>query len=360
MMTEFKDQVSSENKVLAQPLVSICVPTYNTEKTVVSTLHSILGQTYRNLEILVVDNASTDNTLALLQQFNDPRIVIHQNERNIGAEANFSKGIRLSTGEYIAIFHADDLYLPNIVEKQVRALQKNPSAGAVFTLARCINDRGEPIRKGRLPVKLRGKGIYHFSEIFIHMLEDGNFLMSPSCMVRGKLYKKLMPFDAVSFGVHADFDMWLRILEKSPIVILEEELMCYRISNERGSYPYRYSRTEQATFFKVMDYHLSFKSDILNIPNNTLGKYKFQKSLDRITRAVNCLVKDRPEEAKKLLKQSLSGAPFRAVVGGFRNPKLLAFWIFGIVLLGLVYLSLGRYQGEGLHWLLYRRGRKAI
>ncbi len=343
-----------------QPLVSICIPTYNAKNTVVATLQSILNQTYHNLEILVVDNASTDNTLSLLPQIHDPRLVIHRNERNIGAEANFSKCVQLATGEYIAIFHADDLYLPDMIEKQVQAFQGNPSVGAVFTLASYINDHGEVIGHSKLPSELTGKGIYCLPEIFLSILRNGNFLMCPSCMVRGTLYKELAPFDYDRFRTSADLDMWLRILEKYPIAILEEELMCYRISTAHGSYQFRYSRTEEADFFKVMDYHLSLSSDVFNIPVSSLGKYEFQRSLNRISRAVNYLVEAQPDEAKKLLKQSVLGASFMAVVSSARKPKLLAYWIFGIILLGLVYLSLGRYHGEGLHWLLYKRGSKVV
>jgi len=99
---------NSKQKLSNQPLVSICIPTYNAKKTVVQTVQSILNQTYKNLEIIIVDNASTDNTLDLLQKFKDPRIKIYKNIKNIGAEKNFSRCIELAKGKYIAIFHADD------------------------------------------------------------------------------------------------------------------------------------------------------------------------------------------------------------------------------------------------------------
>ena len=92
-----------------QPSVNMCVPTYDARKTVMSTLQSILNQAYHNLEILVVDNASTDNTVSLLEQVNDPRLVIHRNDRNIGAGANFSWCIGPASGEHVAISHAGDL-----------------------------------------------------------------------------------------------------------------------------------------------------------------------------------------------------------------------------------------------------------
>jgi glycosyltransferase involved in cell wall biosynthesis len=340
-----------------KPLVSVCIPTYNAEKTVVSTLQSILNQTYQNSEIIIVDNASTDNTLALLQQFKDPRIKIYTNSKNIGGEKNWSRCIGLTSGEYIAIFHADDLYNPNMVEKQVQAFQDNPSIGAVFTMANHINDRGEVIGKHKLPVELKGKKFYHFAEIFISILRAGNFLMCPSAMVRSKIYKELAPFNDERFGTSADLDMWLRILERHPIAILDEKLMCYRISNAQGSYRFEYLRTEQADFFKVMDFYLSVKSGDIDIPNSALNKYELLRSDDNITRAANQLIKGQSEDARNLLKKSFSVKVFKAAINRIEKLK---FMVFGTMLLIFVYFGLGRYLGKGLHWLLYTRKRRFV
>jgi glycosyltransferase involved in cell wall biosynthesis len=353
-----------------QPLVSICIPTYNAEKTVVSTFQSILNQTYQNLEIIVVNNASTDNTLALLQQFKDPRIKIYTNEENIGGERNWSRCIGLASGEYIAIFHSDDLYMPEMVEKQVQTFHDNPSVGAVFTMANHINERGEIIGESiLLPAELKGKGIYYFSEIFIAILGNLNFLMCPSAMVRNEIYKELAPFNIERFGTSADLDMWLMILKRHPIAILDEKLMCYRISNKVivkigeeyfGLKPtptsnwYMHLHTEQANFFKVMDFYLSVKPlGDLDIPQSALNKYELLRSRDNITRGVNHLIKGQSQDAKKLLRKSFSSEVFRAMLGYMGKPRFLAYWILGAMLLVLVYFGLGRYLGKRLYRLRY-------
>jgi glycosyltransferase involved in cell wall biosynthesis len=341
-----------------QPLVSICLPTYNAERTAMGALQSILNQTYRNLEILVVDNASTDNTVSLLRQIADPRLVIQKNERNIGAEANFSKCIQLATGEYIAIFHADDLYLPNMVEDQVLAFHDNPSVGAVFTLANFVNDRDEIIGESKLPAKLRDERVFRYPEIFLSILENGNFLTTPSCMARGKLYRALAPFDEDRFGTSADLDMWLRILEKGPIAVLDERLTSYRVSTTRGSYQWRFFRTEEADFFKVMDYHLSVKSGVMDIPRSVLNKYEFQRSLDKIGRAINHLNKGESREARRLLKESLSTRAFQGAARSIGRPRTVAFWLCGILLLGSGCLR--PYLAKSLRWLMRRVNRRVI
>jgi glycosyltransferase involved in cell wall biosynthesis len=343
-----------------QPLVSICVPTYNAERTVVQTIESILNQTYSNIEVLVVDNASTENTVSLLQGINDSRLRIQCNDINIGAGKNFSKCVQLANGDYTAIFHADDVYMPDIVQKQVIAFRENPTIGAVFTMAKRINSRNEVIGQVKLPSELKGKRIYYFSEVFLSLLGNWNFLVCPSAMVRSKLYKELLPFDEERFGASLDLDMWLRILERYPIAILEDKLMHYRVSRVHWSYKYNYLRTEEEDFFKVMDYHLSVKSSVLNIPYSALDQYEFQRNLDRITRAVNYLLKAQPEEAKRLLKQSLSVTIFTSGVRSVRKPKHLAYWIFGVMLLVSTYLGLGRYLAESLRWLLDKRERRVV
>lgn len=341
-----------------QPLVSICIPTYNAGKTVMSTLQSILNQTYHNLEILVVDNASTDNTVGLLEQVNDPRLVIHRNEKNIGGEPNWSNCIQLATGEYIAVFHADDLYLPNMVEKQVRVLLDNPSVGAAFTMASLINDRDEIIGQSKLPAKLRRKRVFHYPEIFFSILEKGNFLVCPSSMVRGKLYKELAPFDIQRFGTSADLDMWLRILEKGPIAVLDEKLMSYRVSATHGSYQWPFVRTEEADFFRVMDYYLSVRSGIMDIPRGVLDTYEFQRSLDKIVRAINHLNKGESAEARRLLRESVSGRAFRGAMRNIGRPRTVAFWLCGVLLLSPS--PLGRYLAKSLRWSMRRLDRRVI
>lgn len=342
-------------RLFEQPLVSICVPTYNAEKTILSTIQSILNQTYRNLEIIIIDNASTDNTWTLLSKLNDPRMKIHKNAENVGWSKNFDRCVEVASGKYVAIFHADDLYMPDMVQRQVQAFQENPTVGAVFTMAKRINSRNEVIGETNLPSELKRKKVYRFDEIFISILKNLNFLVCPSCMVRGELYKELLPFDGERFASSLDLDMWLRILERHPVAILEDKLIHYRISDTQGSYQYNHLRTEQADFFKVMDYYLSAKSDIFHIPQSALNGYEFLKSIDYVRCAVNYVIMSQPQDAKKLLKRAFSVNAFFGAMGNIKKPKFIGYWFIGMPILGLVYLGLGRYLGRSLRWLLYEQ-----
>ena len=101
------------------PLVCICVPTYNSAASIRETLESILAQTYLNLTIHVSDNASTDGTLKIVESISDRRISLHRHDVNVGGEGNFNRCIHFAAGKYTAIFHADDIYEPDMVAAQV-------------------------------------------------------------------------------------------------------------------------------------------------------------------------------------------------------------------------------------------------
>lgn len=339
--------INSNNK---QPLVSICIPTYNVEKTIAETLTSIINQTYKNLEIIISENASTDNTLTILNEFNDPRIKIHITSKTILAEKNFGRCIELANGDYIAIFHADDLYNPYMVEKQVQAFHDDPSIGAVFTMADYIDIHGEIIGEHKLPFELKGNNVYSFLEILTSILRNGNFLMCPSAMVRSKIYKQLSIFDVERFGTSSDLDMWLRILKKHPIAILDEKLMRYRISNMQGGAIYNYLRLDEADFFKVIDFHLLAETCTnLKTLSSSLNTYEFQRFDDNIQRAVNYILKGQSQNAKKLLKESFSTNVFLVAMSHFKKPKLLAVLIFGLMLLSSTYFGLEWYLSKFYH-----------
>lgn len=119
-----------------QPLVSIICPFLNAEKYIEETIQSVLGQTYDSWELLLVDDGSTDASSWIAQQYakNDPRVryVEHPEHQNLGKSISRNVGIRGSKGDYIALLDADDLYLPQKLERQVAILESQTSAGLVY------------------------------------------------------------------------------------------------------------------------------------------------------------------------------------------------------------------------------------
>lgn len=132
--------------------VSIVIPAYKAEKYIAATVHSVLKQTYKNFEVLIIDDGSPDRSVEICQQFTDPRIkIIRQKNRGVAAARN--TGIHQSQGEYIAFLDADDLWLPEKLEKHVEHLENAPDVGVSFSRSAFIDSVGKPL------------GIYQLSKL---------------------------------------------------------------------------------------------------------------------------------------------------------------------------------------------------
>jgi len=275
----------------ADPLVSICIPVYNSDKTIARTLESVVGQTYKNIEIIVIDNLSTDTTLERVREFGDSRIRIVENPVHFCcAEYNWNTCFMHTRGEFIALFHADDIYSLNIVTRQVDTFRKFPAIGGVFTGGDVIDEHDRIIGTFRLPPKISGDTPYTYQELLPVVLEYGDFFLSPSAMIKGEVYKKLAPFRYDLFGSASDLDMWLRIARTGPVIIIDEKLLKYRISKTQGSFMLK-SRTEEADGFRVLDYHTAENGTKCNRSSNTLGRYELRRMEDQIFCSLNYLKK---------------------------------------------------------------------
>lgn len=285
------------------PLVCICVPTYNAARTVRETLESILVQTYPNLVVHVSDNASTDDTVEIIQSIADSRITLHRHDKNVSGEGNFNRCIQFAEGKYTAIFHADDIYEPDIVAKQVTFLEENSDVGAVFTVAATIDEQGRPTGFiGNPPSGIRsGVARFNFLELLQAMLLHHNFLVCPSVMVRTEIYKnEIKEWGSSLFMSASDVDTWLRLASKRLVAVLSEPLMRYRISRAQFSDGIR-NRIERADFFLVMDNYLA-RPEVRNcITKDDLRHYGWLERHERVSRAFNLFVLGRFAEAKALL-----------------------------------------------------------
>jgi len=135
--------------------VSVVIPTYKAEKYIAKTIQSVLAQSYQDFEILIVDDGSPDQSVKICQQFIDPRIrIIHQSNRGLPGARN--TGIRHAQGDYIALLDADDLWLPEKLEKHVEHLENSPSVGISFSCSAFITEEGNLTGLTQKPKKLKG------------------------------------------------------------------------------------------------------------------------------------------------------------------------------------------------------------
>ncbi len=251
----------------AGPLVTIGVPTYNSARYLRESLDSILAQTYPNWEIIVSDNASQDGTVAILREYAERhRIRLLLNKGNVGAGGNFNRLINEAHGEYVAIYHSDDLYLPTIVEESVRVMEENPEVGLVSTLAHAIDGDGRRL----FTYELTGmpqrdpRGVYGLDEALMGVLagrKNRLFFVTPSVMVRTSVYRELGGFDQPAFSSSCDTEMWLRIAAKYRVAILGEVLMSYRIHANQGSEMEVRKNFLLPDICKVINYYLPLVAD---------------------------------------------------------------------------------------------------
>ena len=306
--------------------------------TLAATLDSVLSQTYQNLLVQVVDNASTDNTVGVVNSFSDPRLSVHQNLENIGGEGNFNRCIALSRGKYTAIYHADDLYEPTMVEKQVSFLEAHPTARAVFTEASLIDETGAFIGAIRQPTELAAAGFLHnFPVVFKAILKHSNFLICPSVMAPTSVYKNdVKCWRGDLFGPSGDLDVWLRMLLGGPVGILPEALMRYRISSSQWSAKVRLD-TRRADFFTVMDHYLAMDGVRAQLTAADMESYDRLEQRDKAMRAANAFLQDQLDTARQLCAEVLTWRSFRDALQSRRG--LLVFLLAGYVQLALLLFS---------------------
>lgn len=313
------------------PLVCICIPNYNNEKTISETLDSILNQTYKNIKIKIFDNASTDNSLQIIEEYANKfsRLEVFQNEVNIGGEGNFSKCIEGLEGDFGAIYHADDIYDSTMVETQVKYLQEN-NISAIFVRANLIDDNSNDIGEQFFPEELKNKS-YHqcnFEKLFSLILKYDNFLITPSVMADVSIYKNLIKsWNGEKFKTSADLDVWLRFSEIKDIGIITKKLISYRMSIASFSYRTKFSRIEPRDMFLITDYYLTKYNNL----NFDISDYQYLKFKDNILVASNKILNNKDIHAKDI--KLCNGDIFDKILGNKQKFKIYVYAILIKILL---------------------------
>lgn len=243
-------------------LVSVIMPSYNTEKFVEMSINSVITQTYKNWELIIIDDYSTDNTDNVIYPLlNDNRIKYFKNSKNLGAAISRNLGLREAKGKWIAFLDSDDLWLPDKLEKQIQFMKEHN---------------------------------YHFSYTnYIEIDEDskpnGNLITGPKKITKTGMYNYCWPgcltvmYDADAVGLiqipdikkNNDYAMWLKIIEKNDCYLLDEVLAKYR--KRTGS-------ISNSNYFKLIKWHYKlfrnamnksvFLSTNLTLRNMIFGIYK--------------------------------------------------------------------------------------
>lgn len=296
------------------------MPGYNVERTLRQALDSVLAQTYRNLEVLFVDDGSKDGTEALARSCTDGRFRYVRNEANLGGYQTMNRAISLARGEYVAVYHSDDVYEPTIVERELAALQANPAAGAAFALSRYMDDDGRIYGQMSMPAEFAGKACISYEDAFPFLLRNKNRLFCcPTFMARRSTLEAVGAFDAQRYDVAADLDMWIRILRRQPVCLVPEHLIRYRHSKQQWSSRYDRLRVTQELYFDIMDRWLAEDGWDGRLAERDLVEFAFHRCDDRTRNAGNWVIRGDLERARRALDEPF---PWRTFLMGVRRRKL--------------------------------------
>jgi glycosyltransferase involved in cell wall biosynthesis len=287
-------------------LVSIVVPVFNGERYLKESLDSILAQTYAPMEIIVMDDGSADGTARIAQSYGS-RITYYRQPKNLGQFENVNSGIARARGELVGVFHADDVYLPDIVEREVAAFEKYPEVGAVFCQDIFIDAQGEEYGRLTLPEEVRGGTPLPFETVWNALLTHQNrFLVCPGAMVRASVYREVGGYRQHPWRESADLEMWIRIARRFPIVVLEEYLMKYRHFPNQAHRQYNRLRTEPALYFVMTDGFLQDGCDRVAAPE-ALRAYEGHRAEDRLMNVVNLYIRGDLRGARQVLSSVRPG-----------------------------------------------------
>lgn len=241
------------------PLVSVCIPNYNNGAYLGQAIESALQQTIHDLEVIVCDNQSTDNSLEVARSFNDPRVHVYLNERNLGIYGNFARTTELARGRYLKFLCADDWLDTDYLEVTLAYFEKYPQAGLVTTRQTVITDEGRVIT--RRDEAIKGKDIYTPDEYLNVILRRINPIGNPTrVIVRRDAFDAVGGFDPGN-EYAGDLDLWLRIGASYSIAAVPE-VHCYE---RKHAAQLTHLHVKQAT--DIRDCSLAFKKSFGNLPD---------------------------------------------------------------------------------------------
>lgn len=208
--------------------VSVIMPNYNGEKYIEKSIQSVLTQTFEDIELIVIDDASTDNSRKIIDSFNDNRIIKIYQDKNRHVAYTTNIGFKLAKSKYVARIDSDDIWKEDKLEKQVEFMDKNPKYGACFTRVEVINEIGE-LSDNKNLLNLFNNAQNRSQKEWLHyFFEQGNCLCNPSVLMRKDILDIIGNAYNIAYVPAQDLELWCRLAVKAPIHILEDKLTYYR------------------------------------------------------------------------------------------------------------------------------------
>tara|TARA_Y100000591_G_C21734639_1_gene645964 strand:- start:54 stop:953 length:900 start_codon:yes stop_codon:yes gene_type:complete len=252
-------------EIRENPLVSVLLNCYNAQDTISKAIKSVLSQTYKNIELIIWDDASKDKTLEIVKSFKDKRVKLFENNLNIGLGKSRLKAIKELNGELISIIDADDFYENEKIEKQVSVFQKNPEVSICATWSKIFDENF--------------KKLYFFesnasSEIIKKKLKFVNIIPHSSIMYRKKTAMDVGWY-SINLEYSQDYNLTLKLINKGEIFVIKEFLSNMISGKNNMSNSKKMVET-------VLKENIQILENNLNIFENTKGDQKIINSLRKL------------------------------------------------------------------------------
>jgi len=218
------------------PLVSMIVTSYNHARFILETLESVKAQTYRNTELIIVDDCSSDDSVAIIERWlheNKVQCTLIPHQKNQGICKSLNEALTLTTGKYISMIASDDVWLPDKIEHQVGIMESQPeTVGVVYSDAFQMDENGHPLT-GRLIASCRDLPERPQGQILSSLLE-GNFIGGQTALIRRNCYDKVGLYDESL--PWEDWDMWMRMARHYSFLYSPTPSVKYRVHEKSFSH----------------------------------------------------------------------------------------------------------------------------
>lgn len=212
------------------PAITVIIPTHNSHGLVIDAIESVLSQTFPDVELIVVDDGSTDNTREIIAAIQDPRLIyIYQPNRERSAARN--AGLSAAQGAYIAFLDDDDFFLPEKLELQLQALAEDAAAGVVYSDVLLCDSQGHRLEIAATAMGAQG----HPTGDIFEALTRKNFLTIGAALVRRTCLPPAIRFDE-SINAFEDWDFWLRVAQEHGFTYQASPVACYRMHGAMTSH----------------------------------------------------------------------------------------------------------------------------
>jgi glycosyltransferase involved in cell wall biosynthesis len=290
---------------MSLPKVSVILPVFNGNLHLSQAIGSILNQTFKNIELIIIDDGSTDDSLSIIKNYGDSRIVLLEHEKNLGLIAALNNGIDHAQSEYIARMDSDDISLPTRLEMQAHFLDQNPSIGVCGTWLQCFGDSHKKWKNYTLPE--------HHDAIVVNLIFRNPLAHSTVMMRKALIDQYHLRYDP--FYIHSeDYDFWVKFSKFTKLANFPAILLKYRLHQNRISIiSQKKMELRKKVLFQIwknlfQTYGMPYTSDdlethfLMSYMNQNLNREQIQKIEKWLTRILTMLKQNKKLSSIELEK----------------------------------------------------------